>query len=82
MRTPVRNGWRSGPAEIRDAIERFLKAAQKPVLLEPGEESIDLCPDNVSIEVRAEDHNLVMLLAAADFRHHVLGLERPARAVR
>ena len=53
MRTPVRNGWRSGPAEIRDAIERFLKAAQKHVLLEPGEESIDLCPDNVSIEVRA-----------------------------
>jgi hypothetical protein len=38
--------------ETQAAIERFLKASQKPALLEPGEELLYLAEDNFALELR------------------------------
>jgi hypothetical protein len=37
-------------SEARAAIERFLKASQKPALLEPGEEWLALVEGSFSLE--------------------------------
>jgi len=38
--------------ELQAAVERFLKASQKPALLEPGEEIIEITGSNFSLELQ------------------------------
>src|SRR5579872_558776 len=63
-----KGGSRRGPDEIRDAIDRFLGAAKKPVVFEPGEESIPLVPNNYALETKGN----VLLLQAWDERRNLV----------
>jgi hypothetical protein len=51
MTSVPRAGGRSA-AELRDAIEAFLRQTRQPALLEPGEELLPLMPGNFALEVR------------------------------
>ena len=66
-------------AEIREAISRFLKTAKKPALMEPGEESITLAPDNFVLDERGG----TLLLQAWDERRNLVrritGVESESR---
>lgn len=53
MPSAPRTGGRSA-AEIRAAIEAFLRNAKEPALLEPGEEILALSADNILLEPRGE----------------------------
>ena len=65
--------------EIRAAIDRFVKTAKKPVLMEAGEESIALAPDNFVLE----DRGPALLLQAWDDRRNLVrritGIESESR---
>jgi hypothetical protein len=72
---------RGGPHEAYLAIERFLKASQKPVLIEPGEDPFALAsdtfavnqrPSSLTIECWDEKRTLVRRVAS-------VRLERPGR---
>jgi hypothetical protein len=43
---------RGGPREAYLAIERFLKASKKPVLIEPGEDPFALASDTFAVNQR------------------------------
>jgi hypothetical protein len=49
---PAQPGAGHSPAEIRAAIEAFLKNSREPALLEPGEELLALAADNYALEIR------------------------------
>jgi hypothetical protein len=51
MSSAPRAGGRSAD-ETRAAIERFLKQAKQPALLEPGEELLPLTGENIALELR------------------------------
>ncbi len=68
MQSNVRSGRRGGPAEIRQAIDRFLQAAKQPALLEAGEESIALSSHNLVLE----DRGPTLLLQAWDERRNLV----------
>lgn len=55
-------------AEIREAIDRFLKTARKPALMEAGEESIALDDSNFVLE----DRGTTLLLQAWDERRNLV----------
>jgi hypothetical protein len=44
---------RGGPHVAYLAIERFLKASKKPVLIEPGEDPFPLASDTFTVNQRA-----------------------------
>ncbi len=70
-----------GPSEARAAIERFLTASRKPILLEPGEEPYPLEVNNYLIKM----NNYSLIIQVWDERRHlarrVLGLaeEKPGK---
>ena len=43
---------RAGPREAHLAIERFLKASQKPFLMEPGEDPLAITPETFVLGTR------------------------------
>jgi hypothetical protein len=47
-----RKALRVGPHEARLAIERFLKASQKPFLMDPGEDPLAITPDTFIVTTR------------------------------
>lgn len=55
-------------SEIRDVIDRFVKAAKKPVLMEAGEDSIALDGDNFVLDDRGSS----LLLQAWDERRNLV----------
>jgi hypothetical protein len=55
-------------AEIRQTIDRFLKTAKRPVLMEAGEESIALAADNFVLD----DRGPALLLQAWDDRRNLV----------
>src|SRR5579884_3035150 len=66
-------------AEIREAIDRFLKSAKKPALMEAGEDSIALAADNFVLDERGS----ALVLQAWDERRNlvrrVTGIESESR---
>jgi hypothetical protein len=63
-KTATRRAPGRSAEELQAAVERFLKASQKPALLEPGEDMIPLSRDNFAMEVR----NARLTLQAFDER--------------
>jgi hypothetical protein len=51
-KTATRRASGRSAEELQAAVERFLKASQKPALLEPGEEMIPLSGGNFALEAR------------------------------
>jgi len=67
-KTATRRAPGRSAEEIQAAVERFLKASQKPALLEPGEEIIALTAGNFAMEAR----NSRLTLQAWDDRRNVV----------
>jgi hypothetical protein len=72
---------RGGPREAYLAIERFLKASKKPILIEPGEDPFALATDTFTVNQRASsvtiecwDEKRTLVRRVASVR-----LERPGR---
>lgn len=51
-RTATRRAPGRSVAELRAAVESFLKASKQPVLLEPGEEPMPITGENLTLEAR------------------------------
>jgi len=70
-----------GPHEAYLAIERFLKASQKPVLIEPGEDPFVLLPDAFAIDQRPSSLTIECWDEKRTFARRVVSvrLERPGR---
>ena len=51
-KTATRRAPGRSAEELQAAVERFLKASDKPALLEPGEEIIEIAGNNLSIELQ------------------------------
>ena len=78
---PTREGRARDPHAAYLAIERFLKASQKPVLIEPGEDPFTLSPDTFAVNRRPSfltiecwDEKRTLVRRVASVR-----LERPGR---
>ena len=69
------------PHAAQAAIERFLKASRRPVLIEPGEEPIQLNPDHYLLELRGDRLLLQAWDEARNLARRVLeiGSEQPGR---
>jgi hypothetical protein len=67
-KTATRRAPGRSAEELQAAVERFLKASQKPALLEPGEEMIPLTGGNFAMEAR----NSRLTLQAWDDRRNVV----------
>jgi hypothetical protein len=67
-KTATRRAPGRSAEELQAAVERFLKASQKPALLEPGEEMMPLSGGNFVIEAR----NSRLTLQAFDDRRNVV----------
>jgi hypothetical protein len=67
-KTATRRASGRSAEELQAAVERFLKASQKPALLEPGEEMIPLSGGNFALEAR----NSRLTLQAWDDRRNVV----------
>src|SRR4029077_1770104 len=81
LRAAPGKATRGGPHEAYLAIERFLKASQKPVLIEPGEDPYPLASDTFAVSQRASsvtiecwDEKRTLVRRVASVR-----LERPGR---
>jgi hypothetical protein len=72
---------RGGPHEAYLAIERFLKASQKPVLIEPGEDPFALLPDTFAVNQRASSLTIECWDEKRTLARRVVSvrLERPGR---
>jgi hypothetical protein len=72
---------RADPREAHLAIERFLKASQKPVLMEPGEDSLAITPETFVAAIRASALIIECWDIARNVTRRVIGvrLERPGR---
>lgn len=67
-KTATRRAPGRSAEEIQAAVERFLKASQKPALLEPGEEMMPLTGGNFAMEAR----NSRLTLQAWDDRRNLV----------
>src|SRR5882672_683091 len=67
-KTATRRAPGRGAEELQAAVERFLKASQKPALLEPGEQMMPLTGGNFAMETR----NARLTLQAWDDRRNVV----------
>ncbi|HEV2202844.1 MAG TPA: hypothetical protein VGR73_23750 [Bryobacteraceae bacterium] len=72
---------RDGPREAYLAIERFLKASQKPVLMEPGEDPLAITPETFVARPRANAATIECWDNARNVTRRVtrVKLERPGR---
>jgi hypothetical protein len=72
---------RSDPRGAHLAIERFLKASQKPVLLEPGEDPLAITPETFVAAIRSSTLVIECWDIARNVTRRVTGLrlERPGR---
>lgn len=72
---------REGPHEARLAIERFLKASQKPVLMEPGEDPLAVTPETFAVGTRGSAVIIECWSESRNVTRRVTGLrlERPGR---
>ena len=72
---------RGDPHEAYLAIERFLKASRKPVLIEPGEDPLAIAPDTFAVAERASSLTIECWSAERNLARRVSGvkLERPGR---
>ena len=68
MKSAPRRASGATSGEARAAIERFLKASQKPALLEPGEDWLALVEGNFSLE----EQNARLTLQAWDERRNLV----------
>jgi hypothetical protein len=65
--------------EIQQAIERFLDASERPVLCEPGEESLAICRDNFVLEQRHGGLSLQAWDERRNLVRRVVGIESEGR---
>jgi hypothetical protein len=72
---------RGGPNEASLAIERFLKASKKPVLIEPGEDPFAILPDGFVVTARASSLTIECWDEKRNLSRRVarVRLERPGR---
>ena len=72
---------RGGPIEASLAIERFLKASKKPVLIEPGEDPFAILPDAFVVTARASSLTVECWDEKRNLSRRVarIRLERPGR---
>lgn len=68
MKSAARRAPGATPGDARAAIERFLKASQKPALLEPGEEWLALVEGSFTLE----EENARLTLQAWDQRRNLV----------
>jgi hypothetical protein len=70
---------REGPHEAHSAIERFLKASQKPFLMDPGEDPLAITPDTFAVTARGNIVTLACWSETRNLTRRVLGvkLEKP-----
>jgi hypothetical protein len=68
-------------AGIHSALERFLKLAARPSILEPGEEFLDVTPDTATLDLRGNRLTLHAWNETRNLVRRVTGLEqsRPGR---
>jgi hypothetical protein len=64
--------------EIQKAIERFLETSQKPILCEPGEESLAITPENFVVDVRGKYAQLQAWDSKRNLVRRVSAIERQA----
>ena len=72
---------REGPHEAHLAIERFLKASQKPFLMDPGEDPLAITPDTFALTTRGNIVTLACWSESRNLTRRVTGvkLEKPGR---
>jgi hypothetical protein len=72
---------RGGPHEASLAIERFLKASKKPVLIEPGDELMPIAPEAFVVTERPSSLTMECWNQQRNLSRRVTGvkLERPGR---
>ena len=72
---------REGPREAHLAIERFLKASQKPFLMEPGEDPLAITPETFVVRTRGSALVIECWNDARNVTRRVTGvkLEKPGR---
>lgn len=72
---------REGPREAHLAIERFLKASQKPFLLDPGEDPLAINPDTFTVTARGSMVTIACWSESRNLTRRVTGvkLEKPGR---
>lgn len=80
MKPAARRDSRSGPAEARLAIERFLRASKSPLFVEPGEDPITIQPDNHVLEWRSGYLTFEIWDETRNFSRRIVALERETRA--
>jgi hypothetical protein len=70
-----------GPAEAEAAIRRFLAAARRPALLEPGEEHFALAADNYALEWRGTRLTIQVWDETRNLARRIAGVweEKPGR---
>ncbi|MBS1859288.1 MAG: hypothetical protein JST11_28190 [Acidobacteria bacterium] len=67
-------------AELRAAIEEFLKGAREPALLEPGEELLPLGGDNFALEVRGSRLTLAAWDRTRNWTRRIVSVAEAANA--
>lgn len=72
---------RGGPREASLAIERFLKASKKPILIEPGDELMPIAPDGFAVTERPSSLVIECWNGERNLSRRVtfVKLERPGR---
>src|SRR5215475_2800715 len=60
--------------ETREAIEAFLKDARQPVVLEPGEELLELAGDNFVLEIRGSRLTLQAWDRTRNWTRRIVGI--------
>jgi hypothetical protein len=65
--------------EIRQTIERFLASSAKPVLSEPGEELLEIAPDNFALDIRQGTLTLQAWNDRRNLVRRVIGVEQESR---